>query len=179
MMQKCNKYGGWVVFTLMIGAVLAVIPFQQAVTFEARKSGELLAYFLLRDTDKTFQIEYTHSIHQSEVIETYQVENSGVIRQIELEYEDTSIGMPSESEGGGDFEMKDGKYYIRDMKRDFSWIDISVGQVNANHRLLIQNKTIPLSSFSAPGSVVRVKKQKLALWQLWKGVNLLGRSTKV
>lgn len=75
--------------------------------------------------------------------------------------------------------MKDGKYYIRDMKRDFSWIDISVGQVNANHRLLIQNKTIPLSSFSAPGSVVRVKKQKLALWQLWKGVNLLGRSTKV
>lgn len=99
-MQKCNKYGGWVVFTLMIGAVLAVIPFQQAVTFEARKSGELLAYFLLRDTDKTFQIEYTHSIHQSEVIETYQVENSGVIRQIELEYEDTSIGMPSESEGG-------------------------------------------------------------------------------
>lgn len=179
-MKKYKRYY-WILFTLAIGTVLALaaIPYQQAVTFEAHKSGELLAYFLLRDGGQTFQIEFTHSIHLSEVIESYQVLPGGEIRQIELEYEDTSIGMPSEAEGGGVFEMKDGKYYIRNMKRDFSWIDVSVGQVSANHRLLIQNRTIPFSSFSTPGSVVRIKKQKLSLWQLLKGVNLLGRSAKI
>lgn len=177
-MKKYKRYY-WILFTLVTGAVLAALPFQQAVTFEAQKSGELLAYFLLRDAGQAFQIEYTHSIHLSDVLESYQVLQSGEIRQIELEYEDTSIGMPSEAEGGGVFEMKDGKYFIRNMKRDFSWIDVSVGQVSANHRLLIKNKTIPFSSFSTPGSVVRIKKQKLTLWQLWKGVNLLGRSAKI
>lgn len=158
-----------------IAVLTAVIPFEHAVTFASPKDGRILAYFPLRKTDKSFQIRYTHSIHLSDVTETYRVLRDGTIRQIELEYEDTSIGMPAQAEEGETFEMKNGKYYIRHMKRDFARIDVSIGQVSANHRLIINSQTIPISSFSAPGSVVRVEKKTLALWQLWEGVNLLGR----
>lgn len=153
--------------------LLVCIPFRESVVIEDGQNGKLLAYFPLEE-DKTFHIQYTHSIHLSNVKETYQVLAGGTIRQIELMYEDTSIGMPSNAEEGETFEIIDGTYHIRNMKRDFPLIALRVGQVAANHKLIVYDKTVPFTSFVQPGSFVKVKEKRLALWQLWKGVNIVG-----
>lgn len=158
-----------------IAFIFLVVPVTDTITIKSQKENQLLAYFPLRAANSRFQIVYNHSIHHSDVKEEYQVLENGVVRQVELEYEDTAVGMPSNSEEGETFQMKDGKYYIRNMKRDFPWIDLSTGQVSADHRLVVGEKVTPFTEITEPGSVVRIEKRKLSLWQQWKGVNIVGR----
>ncbi|RST75254.1 DUF1850 domain-containing protein [Siminovitchia acidinfaciens] len=155
--------------------ILLAVPITDAITIQSPKEDNILAYFTLRETENSFKIVYTHSIHHSEVRESYLVENNGRIRQTELEYEDTAVGMPSNAEEGEIFRMKDGKYHIENMNREFDWIDLGIGQVSAKHRLIVKGKVTPFSAFAKPGSIVRIKKRKLSFWQQWKGVNVVGR----
>lgn len=154
--------------------ILSCIPFQRAVVIESQANKQTLAYIPLQD-DTIFQIQYTHSIHLSEVAETFRIKKDGTIRLTELMYEDTSVGMPSNAEPGETFKIKDGKYVISNMKRDMPYIDLEVGRVVANHRLIYMGNTYPIASFAKPGSLVRIRADRLALWQLWKGVNIIGQ----
>lgn len=131
---------------------------------------ELLAYFLIHQ-DKTFQINYTHSIHLSDVIETYDIFDGKII-QTELEYEDFAVGMPSNAEDGEQFIEKDGMYYIKNMKRSFPYIDLRIGQVRANHRLVYEGKIYTLSNYIEPGTWVRITPKKITLWQQLRGVKI-------
>lgn len=165
----------WVLAILIIFILFISIPFQKAIVIEAGHSGKVLGYFPIQKKDKTFHILFTHSIHLSDVKETYNVLNNGNIRLTELMYEDTSIGMPSNAEEGETFELIDGKYYIRNMNRDFPFIYLRVGQVIANHQLIVHGKKFELSSILEPGSLVKIRERQLALWHLWKGVKIVGR----
>ena len=64
-----------------------------------------------------FKIKYTHSIHLSDVVESYKITPTQKIQQYELMYEDFSIGMPSNAEEGETFEEINGSYYIKNMDR--------------------------------------------------------------
>ena len=102
---------------LLFIALLGFIPYKQVIAFSYQDQGELLAYLPLK-RDKTFQIEYTHSIHLSKVTETYQLSDH-LIKQTELSYDDFAVGMPSNAEGKEVFKEKDGTYYIKNMNRTF------------------------------------------------------------
>nr|WP_233711359.1 DUF1850 domain-containing protein [Lederbergia citrisecunda] len=157
--------------------IIFCIPFQKSFVIEKGISGKVLAYFPIHQTNKTFHILYTHSIHKSDVKETYIILNNNKIRQIELMYEDTSIGMPSNAEEGETFEMVEGKYVIRNMKRDFQSINMRVAQVVGDHTLFVNGCQLKLSSIVEPGSLVKMKVRRLSLWQSWRGVNIVGKST--
>ncbi|MCJ8006029.1 DUF1850 domain-containing protein [Lederbergia wuyishanensis] len=153
------------------------IPFQKSFVIEKENTGKILAYFPIQQTNKTFHILYTHSIHKSDVKETYNILNNGTIRLIEITYEDTSIGMPSNAEEGEIFEMIDGKYVISNMKRDFQSISMRVAQVVGDHTIIVNGHQMHFSQVVAPGSLVKLKVKRLSLWQLWRGVNIVGKST--
>ncbi|MCR2820959.1 DUF1850 domain-containing protein [Lederbergia panacisoli] len=157
--------------------LLFCIPFQKSLCLEKGNSGKVLAYFPLHKSNKIFHILYTHSIHLSDVKETYTILKNNQIRQIELMYEDMSIGMPSNAEKGEIFEMKDGKYTIRNMKRDFTSIDMRVAQVVGDHILMVDGHRKKFSSIAEPGSHIKLRVRRLSLWQLWRGVNIVGQST--
>ncbi|MBS4217982.1 DUF1850 domain-containing protein [Bacillus sp. FJAT-49711] len=170
------KYVKISLFAIII-FLLFCIPFQKSLCLEKGNSGKVLAYFPIQKTNKTFNILYTHSIHLSDVKETYIILNNDTIRQSELMYEDTSIGMPSNAEEGEIFEVKDGKYIIRNMKREFSSIDMRVAQVVGDHVLMVDGHQMKFSSIAEPGSHIKVNVRRLSLWQLWRGVNIVGKST--
>ncbi|MFD1705666.1 DUF1850 domain-containing protein [Siminovitchia sediminis] len=163
------------VLAIILLGVLSAIPITDAVTIVSIKEEKMLAYFPVETEGSRFDIVYTHSIHLTEVRDSYVILNDGTIRQTGLEFEDTGVGMPANAEEGETFKLKDGKYYIDNMKRDFSWIDLSTGQVRANHRLVVRGKVIPFSTFAEPGSLVRIKKEKISLWRQWEGVKIVGR----
>lgn len=153
-------------------ALLLFIPFRQVLAFEYQNSGRLLAYIPLTKEEK-FQIKYTHSIHLTDVIESYQKTENGEIKQYELMYEDFSIGMPENAGEGEVFEQKDGKYYLKNMNRVFPYFDLRLGQVRANHTVIYKDREYPLSNYIEPGTWIRIKIEKRNLFQLLKGVNIL------
>lgn len=123
----------FVLLTLIVLlAIISInIPYKQALVFLTPENNDILCYVPI-NTGEAFKIKYKHSIHLSDVIESYNVTESHKIKQYELEYEDFAIGMPSEIADGEKFEMKDGKYYITNMSREFSHFDMRLGQVRAN-----------------------------------------------
>ena len=159
-------------YLLAASAVIDKMPIDRCLTIETLHGKRLLGYIVLGKED-TFQIQYTHSIHLSEVKESYKIRPDNKITQVELMYKDTAIGMPANAEEGETFEMKNGEYYIKNMKREFDDIPLSVGQVVSNHRLIFKNKVYPISKFVQPGSFIRIEIRKLSLWEIWRGVNIL------
>ncbi|TKH09001.1 DUF1850 domain-containing protein [Peribacillus simplex] len=153
-------------------ALLIFYPYKQVIAFSFEDQGELIAYFPLKK-EKEFKIEYTHSIHLTDVLESYRLSEKQ-IEQIELAYHDFAVGMPSNAEGEEVFEEKDGTYFIKNMKRNFTHIDLRVGQVKANHRLIYDEKTYTLADFIEPGTWVRISSERISLWEQLKGVKISG-----
>lgn len=153
-------------------SILAFIPIKQALVFEYQNTGNVLAYIPI-SKKSTFKIKYTHSIHLSDVVESYEPTNEGRIKQYELMFEDFAIGMPSGAAEGEIFEEKDGKYYIKNMNRIFTHFDLRVGRVKANHTLLYEKQEYPLVNFFEKGTWVRIKISDLNIVQLMKGVNII------
>lgn len=162
----------WVVIILSTIAVTFFVPYKWALVFEYENTNKLLAFFPI-NKDSTFQIKYTHSIHLSDVLESFKMTDSGYLQLYELEYEDFAVGMPANAENGEKFIEKDGKYHIQNMKRIFPMIDLRIGQVKANHTIIYHEKLYPLSKSIEPGTWVRVKMKQLSLFQQLKGVNIL------
>jgi hypothetical protein len=148
-------------------------PHYLAVTFTPQQEQHPSFAFLPLEKQDTFQIMYTHSIHLSNVMESYSITRNLKIKQYELMYEDFAVGMPQDALKGETFVQKDGKYFIKNMKRIFSYFDLRTGKVRANHTVVFKNKYYPLSEVIAPGTLVRIQIKKLNLFQIMKGVNIL------
>ncbi|MGX6443239.1 DUF1850 domain-containing protein [Neobacillus sp. K501] len=159
------------IFLILI-SFLIFIPLQQAIVFKPNHSTDKLAFIPIQN-ERQFQIKYTHSIHLSDVVESYEITENKMIQQYELMYEDFAIGMPADAAKGEIFEQVNGKYYIKNMKRVFPYFHLRIGQVRANHRVIYKNKEYPLSRVLQPGTSVKVVIKKLNFFQQWKGVNIL------
>jgi hypothetical protein len=159
-------------FFMIFFIFVVFIPQKQAIVFQPNGSSADMAYILTKE-ETVFQIKYTHSIHLSDVVESYKITPSQKIKQYELMYEDFSIGMPSNAEAGETFEQINGSYYIKNMKRIFPFFHLRIGQVRANHTVIFKNEEYPLSHSITPGTSVKVEIRKLNLIDLWKGVNIL------
>lgn len=170
--KKKNKIFVLLLFILFLFMILMYIPYKQALVFVQPESDDILCYVPI-SAGETFKIKYKHSIHLSDVIDSYQITEQNEIRQYELEYEDFAIGMPSEVAEGERFEMKDGKYFIRNMNRKFDHFDLRIGKVRANHTFVQKNVFYPLSLAIEPGTRVRIQVKKISLIQQMEGVNIL------
>jgi len=159
-------------FIMVLIALFCLIPYRNAVVFYKDRPQEILAFAPLIQ-NQSFQIKYIHSIHLSPVVETYEGTSLNEIRQIELMYEDFAIGMPSEAEGEEKFVQADGKYYIKNMNRIFPYIYLRVGEVKANHTVIIDDKAIPMTTFTEAGSVIKIQISNLSIFDQWKGVNII------
>jgi hypothetical protein len=159
-------------FLAFVLFLLLIIPTKEALVFQYQNTGKILAYIPISEGE-TFQMKYTHSIHLSDVVESYVVTSDQQIKQVELMYEDFAIGMPENASDGEIFEQKNGKYYLKNMNRLFPSFDLRIGKVRANHTVIFESNEYPLSRVLEPGTWVRLKIEKMTLWQQWKGVNIL------
>lgn len=160
----------WIVLLLVIGVLF--LPVQKVLVFEYENTGKVLGYMSIGE-EVPFAVKYTHSIHLSDVVETYELNQRGQIVQRQLEYEDFAIGMPSDAVGNETFVEKDGRYMIENMNRAFDYVDLRIGQVVANHTLIYRKHQIPLSSFVKEGTWIRIDYHLISLWEMLKGVNIL------
>ncbi|WP_456272548.1 DUF1850 domain-containing protein [Bacillus sp. AK031] len=171
-------YWKWTAAAASAGILLIFlfVPFKPYIVLESLKGENKTVLAPLNGgKDSKFSILYTHSIHLSDVLETYEATEKMQISQTSLVYEDTAIGMPGDATGDEVFERtEDGKYKISNMNRVFPHIDISVGQVVANHRLINNGHEYRLADYFKKGALIRMSVQKQSLIQIWEGVILDG-----
>ncbi|WP_171978785.1 DUF1850 domain-containing protein [Fictibacillus arsenicus] len=160
----------------MIVSVLAAASLYPAflgLIIEDGETGEWLAFMDIKPGEE-FSIKYIHSIHRTPVLETYLTNEEGIIIQTEMRFEEFGVGMPSGATGTEVFTQKNGTYILSNMNRTFPLLDIRTGQIIANHTLLYDGHEYPFSSFSEKGSWVRIKTEKISVWQWFIGGKKLG-----
>ncbi|BCB03080.1 DUF1850 domain-containing protein [Bacillus sp. KH172YL63] len=161
-------------FLLCLTAGFVFVPLRSFLVIEPVNGEGEAVLFRLPD-NHSFSVRYTHSIHLSEVEEYYRQTVGNDIQQTALLYEDTAIGMPSDAAGNEKFEVtEEGKYLISNMTNEFPYIDIRIGQVVANHRLVVDRHAYPLADYFDKGSVVRLQVKNQSLYEQWKGVTVVG-----
>ncbi|TWT04829.1 DUF1850 domain-containing protein [Planomicrobium sp. CPCC 101079] len=168
------KRENWIfisIFALLLTVSAALFaPLQKNYVFINNKSDKVAAYIPMVDT--AFQIKYTHSIHLSDVLESYKTLPDNTLVATELEYEDFNIGMPSDAGEGEEFVEKDGKYFIKNMERNMPEFRMLVGDVDAGLSFLIQKKELDLKATLERGTSYTFRVQRLSFFQLLKGVNI-------
>lgn len=154
----------------LIFSVYAIIPIERNYVFVDNKTEKITAYIKTKDTD--FQIKYIHSIHLSEVLESYRVLSDSTIQLTELQYEDFNIGMPSNAGDGETFVEKDGKYFIKNMKREMPNFRLFVGDVDAGLFFLANGHEFDLKKELDRGNSYTFQVKRLSLIEKVEGVNL-------
>lgn len=163
---------------LLIIIILLTVPLRTALVFYEEDTDKITA-FLPINTGEKFEIIFTHSIHLTDVVEKYHVNDDLTIIQDEIIYEQFGIGMPSNAEGDAKFEYKDGKYHISNLNQVFESMNIRNGKTVSEHRLLweIVDETpqhmVLFNDYFEPGAWFRVTVEKLTLWQYLKGVKIV------
>ncbi|MFB1097144.1 DUF1850 domain-containing protein [Terribacillus sp. JSM ZJ617] len=148
-------------------ALYIFVPFRHIIACKDLQSERLLAYLPVED-EAHVSIRYTHSIHRSDVTEEYTIKQTRLY-PFQLVYEDTAVGMPANAKSGEAFEMKDGKYYIRNMKGYQDALNLTIGEVVANHQLVYQKHSYSLQDNIGPGVSIKIQAEYTNLWELWKG----------
>ncbi|SEB20680.1 hypothetical protein SAMN05421743_12841 [Thalassobacillus cyri] len=166
-----------VVMAVMIGFIFLsaaslwlFYPYQYVLALHTKDTDKPSLFLPVEEGDR-FQIKFTHSIHLSDVIEEYEVKDKKLI-PVQLIYEDTAVGMPSNAGEGETFKAKDGKYYITGLKGEHKYIDLSVGQVKAKHTILFKDRSYLLKEYVGGGTIVRIQPLYINNWELLRGVNV-------
>ncbi|WP_088005643.1 DUF1850 domain-containing protein [Indiicoccus explosivorum] len=155
---------------LLAAAAALFIPWKESAVFISSETGKLAAYHPLEE--RTLKIRYTHSIHLSDVVETYEVTEDLDLRMTELEYEDFAIGMPANAGKGEVFVEKDGKYFIKNMDRVIPGFTLFIGDIDLELSLLAGRHVYNLKSVLERGESYLFRIEKLSWFDLVKGVEL-------
>ncbi|MCR2805476.1 DUF1850 domain-containing protein [Paenibacillus soyae] len=121
------------------------------------------------DEGSRFSLLYIHSIHRTPVEELFFINDKGQIVLDAMLFESYGVGMPTSLEGVETLRMDDGKMRIEGIGRTLHSFELRIGQVLADHRLLLRGDEIPLASLSKPGSAVRIEVGRLHVWEYLKG----------
>lgn len=124
------------------------------------KTGEYLKSWPIGKGEK-FDIEYTHSVQLTPVIEIYTVDEEDNILLEESYFYSYGAGLPSTTPY--DFEITQGGFRIYNINEIMEDLVYRTGAVRAQHRINIGEKTYPFLDFSTPRTGVRFTVKKLSL----------------
>lgn len=162
------------VIILLTVLVFVFIPFKQSLIFYEENTNNIEAYLPL-DSQDTFQIIFTHSIHLTDVVEKYVVLDNQDIQQYEMVYEEFGIGMPSNAQEGESFVSENGKYHIKGIDNVFSEIKLRNGKTVSEHRLVWGSDheyMVEFNDYFEPGDWFTIKVERLSIWQMIQGVRI-------
>lgn len=148
-----------------ISVFLLYAPSYPVLTVKS-KEGQIL-YSTPLQPREPFYIQYIHSIHLTPVLEKYYVDEELNIVVDAVTYDTYGVGMPSELEEGQTFTQENGKFTLGNINRHLPFFDQRIGQVIANHKLIVRQQEIPLSIIASPGSSIRFQADMETTIQHW------------
>lgn len=157
---------------LVLSVVMVFIPYERSITFTETRTEQPVMFYLPLDKEYNFQIIFTHSIHLTDVIESYQVLPTNELQLLSMQYEDVAIGMPSSAEAGQTLTYENGRYLLRYDDAKLEEFTLHIGDVDYKLNLQHNNEVIPLKEKLTRGKSYVLKIEKLSFYQKMKGVEL-------
>lgn len=152
--------------------VLLFYPFQETFVFTETRIDHPRILYVPVGKDQHFQIRYTHSIHKTDVIESYKIINNSKIQLQKMVYSDLAIGLPGYAEEGQTFEEKDGKYILTYRNEVIDSFTIFIANIELDLVLQYENREIDLKQSLERGKSYLFEVKEISFYQQMKGVNL-------
>lgn len=168
-----KKISGLGLLILLIS--LCFIPFFQVCTFTETRTEHPTIHFISLEKQDRFQIMFTHTIHLSDVIETYSVLESNEIQLVSMQYSDVAIGMPGYAEEGQTLSYENGVYTLKYDKAVLTDFILHIGDVDNKLEFYYNEKSFDLKAELDRGKSYVFKVKKISLFEKVKGVKLNGR----
>lgn len=163
----------WLFIILAVSiSALFFIPFERSITFTETKTEQPEQFFLPLKNEDTFQFVFTHSIHLTDVIESYKVLPANDFQMLAMEYSDVAIGMPSYAEEGQTLHYENGVYTLKYMDAKLKEFTLHIGDVDYKLNLQHKGRIIPLKDYLIRGKSYLIKIKRLSLYDKLKGVEL-------
>ncbi len=152
---------------LLFFIVYFFVPMRSALVFYEGRTDQIAAYLPLRQGDQ-FQIIFVHSIHRTDVTETYEIEQDGTIHQTAMFFSQYGIGMPSTVEPHESLVYQNGRYELTGIERTFPSMNIRNGKTVSEHRLRYKRqgqspRCVYFNTFFEPGDWYEVKMKRLTM----------------
>lgn len=161
-----------VVIVVVVGLIGYFIPYERSITFkETRVDNPVLVYQPLQyGTD--FDIVFTHSIHLTDVTESYRALPTSEIQLLSMQYTDVAIGMPSAAEQDQTLTYENGVYTLQYDDARLKDFTLHIGNVDYKLELQYGDENFALKEKLTRGKSYVLQIQKLSLYQKMKGVAL-------
>lgn len=131
-------------------------------------------YYAEVKEESRFQIIFTHSIHLTDVVETYEISPTYKIVPLSMSYSDVAIGMPGYAEEGQTLIYEDGIYTLHYEEMSLPNFTLYIGDVDYALQLLYRGKTYDLKENLQRGKSYLVEIKKISFYEKMKGVELHG-----
>ncbi len=162
--NKAHIFGIFAFILLMMGIIQIDV-----LVASNYKTGKQLKAWPIKEGQE-FDIEYTHSVQLTPVIERYTVDEGNHILLKESYFHSYGAGLPATTPY--EFEITEDGFRIYDMNQVMDNLIYRTGAVKANHRIHIGQKTYFFLDFSEPREGIRFTAEKISLLSyLWRGYN--------
>lgn len=176
LLQALYIWGGKmriIVTLIVISAVFAIflfMPVFPSISFTETKTERPSMYYINLGEDRIFQIRFIHSIHLTDVLETYEVVD-GKIKMVSMEYEDVAVGMPAHAEEGQTLLYEDGIYKLYTNRIVENFV-LYVGDIDMDLVFYYGGREYDLKKILQRGSSYTVEIRSVSLYDKMKGVRM-------
>ena len=163
-----------VITLIIIFISILFIPLWTVFSFKETRNENPEQYYIPINEKNDFQIEFTHSIHLTDVLESYRVLNSNQIRLLSMQYSDVAIGMPSYAEEGQTLLFENGIYTLHYDNAILDDFILHIGDVGSKLFLNYGGQSFNLKEELVRGRSYLFEVRKLSLFEIMRGVKLNG-----
>lgn len=154
----------------ILGIIFLFSPNESVISFEETRTNNPQHYYINVSKENNFQIRYTHSIHLTDVLETYEITDSNQIKLLSMEYEDVAIGMPAHAEDGQRLTYENGKYKLEFSNQILESFTLYVGDINLELAVVYEGNTYDLKKSLKRGSAFLFEIKRISLFDKLRGV---------
>lgn len=151
-----------VVFVL--GIIFLFSPIFRVISFQETRTNNPQSYYINVSKENNFKIRYTHSIHLTDVLETYEMTDSNQIKLLSMEYEDVAIGMPAHAEEGQTLSYENGKYKLEFSNQILDNFTLYIGDIDLELAVIYEGETYDLKKNLERGSAFLFEIKRISLF---------------
>lgn len=152
-------YKGLFIILILVLALIYLLPIRVLLAQDYRTGAYLKSWPICGLNN--FEIEYTHSVQLTPVIEIYTVDKEDKIILTESYFYSYGAGLPSTTPY--DFEITDHGFRIYNIDQTMEDLVYRTGAERAHHRIKIGRKTYAFLDFSQPRTGVEFTVKRLSL----------------
>ena len=154
----------------ILGIIFLFSPIFNVISFEETRTNNPQSYYINVSKENNFNIRYTHSIHLTDVLETYEITDSNQIKLLSMEYEDVAIGMPAHAEEGQTLTYNNGNYKLEFSDQTLDTFTLYIGDISQKLAIIYEGKTYDLKKTLERGSAFLFEIKRISLFDKLRGV---------